>query len=497
MAISRRNFLKYATAALIGGSATTLSTQYLLSTSSRSSATDPTPSNMPVVDDLDARYKPPEYLELMEWLQDVSKPYKGKKLVTAFELEPSPLGLQRMDPDYFKHTGIDVGYELAPYTQNLLNTTLAISTQAPTYDLINVDNSQLARFKDHLIPPQELAERYPEITFPNLDTDDFFDSAWAFSSKYPQDLIFPPYGKHLDGKVFEWPQDMPMMVRFYRKDLYENAGITPGKTWEEYREDLRMFNDSSAGYFGGASMAFSHISIIFEYLNHLHSFGGKIWEIDEDGIRCVISSDEAITALENYVQLKQYSDPVSSSSTWAEVGLMMTVGRVVNAIQFADYASTVNNPIQSKTPGKWGYLKTPEGPEGSFSTFAGAGVGVSRYSRNPEAAWLWLQWATSLGTQKMVIQDPLHHSVPTRMKVYNDPVIQQKIETGNLDYLKVIKDIMAESHVATLISFPAWPQIRLILSRSLSQCWSSTLTPREAIKQIQEEIDKVGPVFKF
>ncbi|HJN05932.1 MAG TPA: hypothetical protein QF480_04905, partial [Bacteroidales bacterium] len=67
----------------------------------------------------------------------------------------------------------------------------------------------------------------------------------------------------------------------------------------------------------------------------------------------------------------------------------------------------------------------------------------------------------------------------------------------NLDYLKVIKDIMAESHVATLISFPAWPQIRLILSRSLSQCWSSTLTPREAIKQIQEEIDKVGPVFKF
>ena len=497
MRTSRRNFIKYAAAALVGGSTTALSSQYLLSSSSRLSGIDTAISNMSALDDIDKRYKPPEYLEFMEWLQDISKPYKGKKLVCAFELEPSPLGLQRMDPDYFKHTGIDVGYELAPYTQNLLNTTLAVNTKAPTYDLINVDDSQLARFKDHMIPPQELAERYPEITFPNLDTNDFFDSAWAFSAKYPQDLMFPPYEKYLNGKVFEWPQDMPMMVRFYRKDIYENEGITPGKTWEEYREDLRMFDDPAAGFFGGASMAFSHVSIILEYLNHLHSFGGKIWEVDEDGIRCVINSDEAIAALENYVQLRQYSDPVSSSATWAEAGLMMAIGRVANAIQFADYASVVNNPIQSKTPGKWGYTSTPEGPAGSFSTFAGAGVGVSQYSRNPEAAWLWLQWATSLGTQKMILQDPLHHSIPTRMKAYDDPVIQQKIETGNLEYLKVVRDIMAKSHLATLIAFPAWSSIRVILSLRLSSCWSKRLTPREALKQIQEEIDNMGPVFQF
>ena len=497
MNISRRNFLKYTAASLIAGSATALSSQYLLSSNTSPSGTvTPTPAT-PRLDDLEKRYKPSEYLDFMEWLQSVSTPYKGKKIVTAFELEPSPLALQRMDPEYVKYTGTNVSFELAPFSQNLLNTGLAISTQAPTYDIMNVDASHLARFKDHLIPPQELAEQYPELTYPKLDAEGFFNSVWSFTAKYPQDLIFPPYEKNLNGQVFEWPQDMPMMIRFYRKDLYESEGITPGRTWDEYLEDLKMFHDPAGNIYGSGSMALSHPSIIFEYLTHLHSFGGKIWDADDNGLRCTINSDEAVAALENFIRVKQYSDPTSSGNTWSEVGLIMAVGRVANAIQFADYASVVNNPNQSKTPGKWGYTPTPSGPAGSFSTFAGAGIGVSKYSRNPEASWLWLQYATSLGTQIVAMQDPLHHSAPTRMKAYDDPVIQQAIESGHLEYLKVVKEIISGSHIATLISFPGWPQIRTIISTKIHRCWTGRLTPRQALKEAQEEVDSNGPIFNF
>lgn len=496
MDFSRRRFLKYTAAALISGSATTLSSQYLLATNSSSSGSG-TVTTTTRIDDLDKRYKPPEYLNFTEWLQSVSAPYTGKKLVTAFELEPSPLSLQRMDPEFYKYTGILMGYELSPFSQNLLNISIAMSTKAPTYDLMNVDDSHLARFKDHLIAPQELAEQYPDITYPDLDLDDFYKMGWAYSAKYPQDLIFPPYEQNLNGSVIQWPQDLPIMIRFYRKDLYEQEGITPGKTWEEYLEDLKMFDDPVSGIFGGGSMALSHASIIYEFLNHLHSFGGKIWEINEEGLRCVIDSDEAVAALENFIQLRPYSDPASGASTWSELGLLMAVGRISSAIQFADYASVVNNPDKSKTSGKWGYTATPAGPRGSFSTFAGAGVGISRYSRNPEASWLWLQYATNSGTQIMSLQDPLHHSAPTRMKVYDDPVIQQEIESGKLEYLKVVKDILSSSHIATLISFPGWPQVRVILSDRISRCWLGRLTPREALKDAKEAIDKEGPIFKF
>jgi len=497
MSISRRNFLKYAGAALIAGSATTLSSQYLVSSTSRPSGTATTTTTVPRLDDLEKRYKPPEYLEFMEWLQSVSKPYEGKKIVTAFELEPSPLALQRMDPEHLQYSGTQVSFELAPFVQNLLNTGLAISTQAPTYDLMNVDNAQVAKFRDHLIPPQELAERYPDLTYPKLDTEGFFKSVWSFSSKYPQDLIYPPYEMDLNGDVFQWPQDMPMMIRFYRKDLYENEGITPGRTWEEYFEDLKMFDNPNIGIYGGGSMGLPHPSILFEFLTHLHSFGGKIWDIDDNGLRCVIDSDEAITALENYVRFKSYSDPTSSGSTWSELGLMMSTGRVANAIQFADYASVINNPTTSLSSGKWGYTPTPSGPEGSFSTFAGAGIGVSKYSRNPEASWLWLQYATSLGTQIVSMQDPLHHSAPTREKAYDDPVIQQAIESGNLEYLKVVKEVISGNNVATLISFPGWPQIRVILSIQLANAWVGKTTPRQALKKAKEEIDNKGPLFQF
>ncbi len=500
MSASRRRFLKYAAAAAVAGAATTLGSQYFLpksgpgpttNTQNSTSTTNPNP--------VDSRYQPPEYIDFMNWLKGASKPYAGKRIVAALELEAAPLALQQIDPDYFNHSGTYVGYELTPFIQNLVNTTLAISTKAPTYDVMNVDGSNLATFAPHLIPPQELAQKYPDITYPNLDMNGFDRSGLAFSGKYPQDLIFPPYNKELGGSLFELPQDMPVMLRFYRKDLFDKEGITPGKTWDEYLEDLKMFDDPANGIFGAGSMTLSHPSIIFEYLNHLHSFGGKIWELDDKGLRCTINTPEAVAALENFIRLKDYSDPASASSTWAELGILMAVGRVANAIQWADYASVVNNPVQSLTAGKWDYTINPSGPSGSFSTFGGAGVGVSRYSRNPEAAWLWLQWATAFGTQIVTLQDKIHYSTPTRSKVYTDPKVQEDVKSGRLKYLKVTQDILASGKVATLITFPAWQLVRVQIGDVLSRCWNGGLTPQDALKTGQDNIDKIqgGPVFPF
>jgi multiple sugar transport system substrate-binding protein len=498
MSNSRRRFIKYAAAAVLAGAATTLSSQYLLSPGGPSSivnggnTTTTTRTN-----GLEDRYHPPEYLQFMDWLRNASKPFEGNKIVAALELEPAPLALQKLDPEYFDYTGIYVGYELTPFIQNLVNTSLAISTQAPTYDIMNVDGSNLARFKDHLIPPSELAATYPEATYPNLNIDGFARAGMAFSGKYPQDLIFPPYEKDLGGSVFEFPQDMPVMLRFYRKDLYDKEGITPGKTWDEYFEDLKMFDNPGAGIFGAGSMSLAHPSVIFEFLNHLHSFGGKIWELEDNGLRCVLYSDEAVAALENYVRLKDYSDPASASSTWAELGILMAVGRVANAIQWADYASVVNNPVQSLTSGKWDYTINPAGPAGTYSTFGGAGIGVSRYSRNPAAAWLWLQWATAMGTQVTTLQDPIHYSTPTRLDVYEDPTVKADIQSGRLRYLQVTQDILASNRVATLITFPGWQQVRVELGSYLSRAWSGLISPRDALKEAQAKIDALGPVFTF
>jgi len=195
--------------------------------------------------------------------------------------------------------------------------------------------------------------------------------------------------------------------------------------------------------------------------------------------------------------LKNYSDPASASSSWVELSILMSVGRVSTAINWADYASIMNNPVQSLTPGKWGYTSNPVGPAGSFSTFGGAGVGVSKYSRQPELAWLWLQWATSVGTQIVSLQDPLHYSTPTRLSVYNDSFVKQMIDSGPLSYLRVAQEILSSKRVATLITFPGWQQVRVILADVLSRTWNGGLTPRQALKEAQENIDKLGPVFQF
>ncbi|MBU05857.1 MAG: hypothetical protein CL877_07915 [Dehalococcoidales bacterium] len=496
MRTTRRKFIKYAGAAAVSGLTAGLASYALMPSNSVADSMDSTTIGIGSFEV--ERYRPPDYLKFLDWLRSVSKPLSGQRIVIAMENEPFPRAMQRINSDFFNFSGILTEYELTPFLQNLSNIRLAVNTKSPTYDIFNIDGSQIATFSDDLIPPQELAELYPELTYPDFDVDGFDSIGWALSSKYPQDLIFSPYEKELNGSVVQWPQDIPIMIHFYRKDLYEKEGLEPARTWDEYYEDIKHFDNPNGGFYGAVSMAFVHPSITFEYLNHLHSFGGKIWEVaDDNTLRCVMNSDEAVAALENFVRFARYSDPGSSSYSWDTVASAMANNRAANAIQFADYSSLMDNPNKSQTVGKWGYKLNPAGPAGSFTTFAGAGVGVSKYSRHPKESWLWLQWVSTTGAQVVALQDPLNNSAPNRKAVYDDPIIKQELETGKLQYLKVVKEALSTNRVGTLISHPKWPQAGAIMNSKLHETWRGYITPREAVKTIQDEIDALGPVFTF
>ena len=86
-------------------------------------------------------FLPDEYVDFIRWLESVSEKIAGKSLRIAIEAEVGPRSLHRNRIDFETSTGVELKLEFDIYKNNLSKCLLAVSTQSPTFDIMNVDVS--------------------------------------------------------------------------------------------------------------------------------------------------------------------------------------------------------------------------------------------------------------------------------------------------------------------------------------------------------------------
>jgi multiple sugar transport system substrate-binding protein len=488
---SRRKFIRLATTlagsalviAGLGGIITTGKAEAPSSTSSTLTSSSSSSSAPAVLFSKD-------YSDFLAWLGTASKKVENRRLTMSLETEFTPLAVQHRDADFSSATGITDSYNLLPYQSQLAAVQLMASTQSPTYDLFSVDNQNLGAFNKHVVSPYDLATRYPDLTYPGLDYPDFDPILWENVATYPPAVSGGP-GGNSSSNVFLLPFDTPTMILFYRKDIYAKLGLVPPTTWDDYFENVKTVKNSSLIGFASATEATANISVVYEFMNHLSSFGGKFWEVDGNKLVPAINSDAAVAALENFVRFQPYADPGSAFYTWTDVFTSLAKGLSATGILWHDYAGWLSDPSRTLYPGQFGYAQVPAGPQGSFSTYGGAGVGVSKYSRNPDAAWLWMQWATAKGTAEALLLDT-YHILPTRQSVLSVPEIQTTLQQGAYGATLLAQQLYASNKVVPLIGFPAWFQVLDVISAHLHSAWSGLESPAQALSAAQQGVEQLG-----
>jgi len=290
--------------------------------------------------------------------------------------------------------------------------------------------------------------------------------------------------------------DTPTLVLYYRKDIFQQLGLTPPATWDEHFANVQKIQKSGSAPFGAASMAAPDISIVYEYQAHLRSFGGVLWEFNGNTIIPAMNNDKAIAALENYVRFRPYCDPGSGYYNWDDVFNSISHRSAATGLLWNGYANWMNDPGRSLVTGLVGYAMNPAGPAGSFHPFAGSGVGVSRYTKNPEMAWLWIQWATAKGTQEAMVLDQ-YHVYPTRSSVTQSPPVSSVLATDSLAIAKLSDDIWKSNAVTTLVGFPLWLQAATILEQQLNEAWTGVISPSAALAAAQTNIEKQVGALSF
>jgi multiple sugar transport system substrate-binding protein len=209
-----------------------------------------------------------------------------------------------------KHEPIDFGGQVQ-------KTTATLAGDSGTYDIIETYGFVLPQLASDgkLVPLDDLYEKYSE--------------------EYGLDEINPAMreGMSYDGKLYGLPMQAQMFVMAYRKDVFDDLGPQPPKTFAELREVAAKIQEEGDIEYPIALPWLASADIVTSFDSALGSLGQNI--SDPESMVANLDSPEAATALEEMKSLLPYMDPEVTTFDQPAVQQQMFNGSAAISIMFS------------------------------------------------------------------------------------------------------------------------------------------------------------------
>lgn len=222
-----------------------------------------------------------------------------------------------------------------------------------------------------------------------------------------------------DEKVYGIPLMTEREILFYNKEMFAAKGVKVPATLDELDDAAKKLTDTSAGTYGVVMRGKANAAVT-TFSSFLYSFGGD-WK-DADGTSG-LDGTSAVDAYKYYGNLvKNYGPPGATSLGGAEAMGIFQQGKAAMYIDPDSGAGLLEDKSQSTVAGKVGYAPFPAGPAGSHPyDVTSWAAGISKFSKNKEAAWKFIEWATS----KEVLNSAMakQKSPSPRLTSWADPAV--------------------------------------------------------------------------
>ena len=394
-----------------------------------------------------------EDMEMGKWLKDVSAPFKGTKIRYTSEATPPTVVLDKLKGEFTAATGIEVEIEIVPLEQVLAKATQDVQGQLGSYDLYYLDQSWVATFAQDTIDPIAYYKDKPNLAMPGMDWEDFSKPLVDGLAKY-------------DGHWVGIPFDIPIMTTMYRKDILEKHKIAPPNTPDEFLAAVKMITEAEKanGMYGTGLQAKSgHYSLECDWTQVVWNSGGSIFTKDKK----FSGNDEAgVKGLQFYQELLKNSPPESTNSTWDGQFAMLQSGQVALVNSWDEFMpgmdaadSKVKGLIEAKRPIRGPAYRAAA--DAGFGEIPNAGhqggsiLALSKYSKNVDAAWIFMQWACS---KDVMTRCTLGGGfAPMRLSSFADPRVKAKevVGPGTTRHLPVVLETI-NNDIASEPDMPLW-----------------------------------------
>ena len=217
-------------------------------------------------------------------------------------------------------------------------------------------------------------------------------------------------------------------IYFYRKDLFEEAGLQPAKTWEEFHEAAKALttDDVAGASFIGANN-FS-LALIDWYTRFITSGGVLMSGHPADkNFMPQVNTPEGIHALQLLIDLLPYAPANVTQYGFAENVDGFATGKIAQMIFWSTIAGPVFDPENSLVADVAATGPVPAAPgQTPGSVIGGWGIGIPQ-NADPDkkaAAWRVLTWLTSKRSE--VHQTDKYQITVQRNSTFENPDLLDK-----------------------------------------------------------------------
>ena len=300
-------------------------------------------------------------------------------------------------------------------TQGFLDRLIAeFEAQNPDLKILrDVGPHSSTEFHDLLAQKFKNRDRAMDVFFMDVIWPAEFASAgWAL----PLDRFFPrdaqkqflpaairanTYG----GAIYGVPLFIDAGLLYYRKDLLQKYHFPAPRTWPELVEQAKTIvaGEKDAGLTGFSGQFKQYEGLVCDMMEYILSNNGALWdEARLSGALRSAAAEEAVRFVRDRIigeishrGVLAYQEPESLA--------LFSEGRAVFHRNWPYAWAEANDGSKSKIAGRVGMTPLPAFSGGaSAAALGGWQLGISRYSRQPELAWRFVEFMTRAETQKRV-----------------------------------------------------------------------------------------------
>lgn len=275
--------------------------------------------------------------------------------VALAHLEAQAEKFQELHPD------VEFNFEEMGVSQVYQKMTTCLQSGIGLPDIVSIEGEQMAKFG------QKFPGKFEEFT-DMISQDDFFPIKMAECT--------------VDGKVIAYPWDAGPCGMFYRKDLFEAAGINPEDivTWDDFVEaGKKMKAETGVDIL---CMAESRSDGVYRQL--MMELGG--FYFDEEG-NTQVDSEESIRAME--LCKRMYEEDITfNNSSWDDMIAGMSADKFACIPEAVWMVGSIKDAVPDQE-GQWAVMPLPRfdaDKEAMGANNGGSVLAVPSATKNAEAA---------------------------------------------------------------------------------------------------------------
>lgn len=389
----------------------------------------------------------------------------GGSVTLVLGNHPWQRGIEPLIPEFEAESGIDVDVETFAEQQARDRIQLNLQSKSDAMDVYMTLPSRegpLFTSSGYYEPLDEYLAAAPA----EYEADDFSPGAMA--------------GMAVEDTTVAVPVNVEGPVLYYRTDLFEEWGLEPPTTVDDLLSTAAAIKEQDTDVVP-ITLRGAAAPLPFTFGPFFHGEGLE-WT-DEDGTP---NFDEpgAVQAIQDYATLaRDFGPPGVINYSFTESSTLFAQGKAAMELESSNELNSLVDPEASTVADSVGVVPVPAGSEAAAPTVLSWGIAMSPFSSDKDAAWEFMQWATSPETQLALTEADI---APPRAGVAADPAYTDTLSSETQrQWADAVADLQenGSSEVGPVGSNA--PAMRQVVGDGVGKVILGAATAEEAAAEIQ------------